>query len=327
MNVELKFSKGRIMLRAKDETFLAARSMFADKDGSEEKKFNIQAGDSDIHERKLMNSLGLALSELKSDLYMYDVTDTMTEGNDSFLVEMQVSDRLRPGRANDLQRLVEEYLYRKVVSDWWLTNVPEMASQYAVNTASAMDSIIRCLSLSKPYESMEGARYRCLTRKGFRILMIYKEELMNEFNSEMLKLSKARSNERGVADMNLQTNELNDESLITRYINRHIHRAGERMNAYLHTLTSTVDNDSMERVPVYEYRLVMPEGWDGRLFEQLAEEVHAYVVNASLAEWLKTVIPDMAPVYGGEAEAAYANIKHVLTVRRPGIIRKPIQPF
>lgn len=327
MEVELKFSKGKIILRAKDETYLSAKSVLSDKERTDEQRYNMQAGDNKVHERKLVASLGMALSELKSAFDRMTIMDTMTDKRDSFIVTMDLSDRFRIERTNDLQRMVEEYLYRRIVADWWQTNYPEMAPSYVTNASMSLDGIKRLLSLSKPFDLIKGIKYKCFCREHYRVVLLYKEELMNEIHTEMLKLSRRRANERGVADMNLQTNEIEDESLITRYINRHVGRACGRIGAYLYELSNTVDNDTMDRQPVYEFKLVMPCGWDSRLFEQLAEEMHAYVVNASLFEWLKTEIPEVASVYGSQADAAYDNIKHVVTVRKPGAISKPLQPF
>ena len=128
-------------------------------------------------------------------------------------------------------------------------------------------------------------------------------------------------------DFNLQTNELEDETLLTRYVNRHISRICSRVNAYLCEFSNTVDNDMMDRVPVYKFTLIFPKNWDGRLFEQLAEEMHSYIVNASITEWLKSYLPDMASIYGSQADVSYDNIKHVITVRKPHSIHKPLQPF
>lgn len=327
MEVELKFSKGKIILRAKDETYLSAKSILSDKDKTDEQKYNMQAGDNKVHERKLLSSLGMALSEFKSAFDRFTITDTMSDRKDSFLVTMDLSDRFRYERKNDLQRLVEEYLYRRIVADWWQTNYPDMAPSYISNVSLSLDGIKRLISLSKPFDTVNGIKYKCLVRRNYRVVLLYKEEIMNEIHTEMLKLSRSRKNERGVADIDLQTSEMEDESLITRYVNRHIGRICSRINAYLYELSNTVDNDQMDRQPVYEFKLVMPEGWDGRLFEQLAEEMHSYVVNASLFEWLKTGIPEAASVYGTQADAAYDNMKHIVTVRKASSIYKPLQPF
>lgn len=326
MDVELKFSKGKIILRAKDETYLSTKSVLSDKDRTDEQRYNMQAGDNKVHERKLLSSLGMALSELKSTFDKVSISDTMTDRRDSFVITMALSDRFKLDRSTDLQRMIEEYLYRRIVADWWQTNYPEFAASYLSNVSVALDGIRRLLSLSKPYDAISLSRFKCICSCGYRNVLLYKEELLNEIHTEMLKLSRAKTNERGVADINLQTDELYDESLLTRYINRHIGRVCGRINAYLYELSNDFDDDHMERVPVYKFKLVMPDKWDDRLFEQLAEEMHAYVVNASITEWLKSYLPDMASVYGSQAESAWDNIKHIVSVRKGGL-RKPLQPF
>jgi hypothetical protein len=326
MDVELKFSKGKIILRAKDETYLSAKSILADKERTDEQRYNMQAGDNKVHERKLLSSLGLALSELKSSFDKISISDTMTDRRDSFVVTMVLSDRFKLERSADLQRMAEEYLYRRIVADWWQTNYPELAESYLSNVSVSLDGIKRLLSLSNPYEGMYLPRFKCSCSCGYRTVLLYKEELLNEIHMEMLKLSRSTVNDKGVADLNLQTDELYDESLMTRYINRHIGRICSRINAYLYELSNDYDDDQMERTPVYKFKLMMPVGWDDRMFEQLAEEIHSYVVNASITEWLKSYFPDMASVFGSQADSAWDNVKHIVSVRKGGV-RKPIQPF
>lgn len=327
MDVEIKFSKGRIILRAKDETYLSAKSILSDKERTDEQRYNMQAGDNKVHERKLMSSLGTALSELKSAFEGYRIKDDMTDRKDGFTLCFSLSDRFMLERENDLQRMVEEYLYRRIVADWWQTNYPDMSSPYIANASVSLESIRKIISLSNPYDSLKGNKFKCFCMRNYRVVHLFKEEMVNEIHMEMLKLSRTRKNERGVPDLDLQTDEIRSEHLITRYINRHVGRVCSRINAYLYDLTNTVDNDSLDRTPVYEFKLVMPEGWDGRLFEQLAEEMHSYIVNASLFELLKTHLTDMASIYGTQADVAYGNIKHVITVRKPGFVFKPLQPF
>lgn len=327
MEVSATMSKGAIALRAKDDTYLAVRTFLVGHEANAKSKYEMQADERDTHERKLLKSIGAAVSVLEAELDRHKVTDSMEEGKDAFSVSYEVSDRFDLGKKKTLEKLTEEYIYRRVVYEWWLVNYPDAAPPFLVSAQSILESIRKCFSLSNPYESVGGVKYKCLQRRNYRVLLIYKEEVVNEIHRELLKLSRTRTDGNGVPDMNLQTNEMEDEGLITRYVNRYVNRAGERMNAYLYELSNTVDNDMEERVPVYEYKLLMPDGWDGRLFEQLAEEVHGYIVNSCLYEWMKTVSADAAVVYGREAQTAYDNIKHVISVRRRGCIRKPLQPF
>lgn len=328
MDIVLNFSKGAIILKAKDETYLSARSILSDKENTPEQRYNLQAGDNTVHERKLLNSLELSVSEFKSEMYRYNISDTMNTKKDKFTMTMQVSDRFLLSRTVDVERLVGEYLYRKIVSYWWQANYPDMATSYMTNVSVALDNVKKCLSLENPYSIPGGLLTRCICRYPYRAVQIYKEALMNEIHTEMLKLSRSMTDEKGLADINLQTNEMDSETILSRYINRHIKRAGSRMSSYLVDLRDDfVDTNFSERTPIYEYVLNMPKGWDPILFEQLAEEIHSYVVNASLFEWLKTVHPNVSAVYGQQADAAYDNIKHIVTIRKGNALFKPLQPF
>lgn len=326
MDIEVKLKKSVIMLRAKDDTYLSARTILASNEVNKDGRYEMQADECAVHERKLLSSLGMAVSGLKSELTKFRMKDTLTEKKDSFTLQFEVSDRFRMEALNDLQRLTEEFLYRKIVSDWWQANYPEMSAQYVENVATALEGVVRLLAISVPYETTFGKRYKCYCHTGYRVVLLYKEELLNEIHTELLKLSRSRSNEKAIPDFNLQTNELEDEALLTRYINRHIGRVCSRIQPYLYDLSSTTDDNLMDRRPVYEFKLVFPTTWDERVFEQLGEEMHAYVVNAAITEWLKSYLTDMASIYGSQADAAWDNIKHLISVRKGGL-RKPLQPF
>lgn len=326
MDIEVKLKKSVIVLRAKDDTYLSARTALASNEVNKDGRYEMQADECAVHERKLLASLGIAVSELKSNLTKFRMKDTLTEKKDSFTLVFEVSDRFRMDALTDLQRLTEEYLYRKIVADWWQANYPDMSAQYVANASGAMDGVARLLAINKPYDVIGRTRLKCYCRGRYRMVLLVKEEMLNEIHTELLKLSRGRTDERGMPDFMLQTNELEDESLLTRYINRHVGRICNRINPYLYELSSKVDDDLMERTPVYEFKLVFPDKWDDRLFEQLAEEMHSYVVNASITEWLKSYLPDMASVYGSQADSAWDNIKHIVSVRRGGV-HKPLQPF
>lgn len=326
MKVELKFSKGNIILRAKDETYLSAKSILSDKERTDEQRYNMQAGNNAVHERKLVSSLGLALSELKSSLEKYHITDSMTNNKNSFYLFVEVSDRFYCCRGNDLQRVIEEYLYRRIVADWWQSNYPDMAEQYFVNASNALNSVIKLLSLDNPPLSDKVVKYEYSDDCGYKTIVLYRDEIINEIHAEMLKLSRFNPT-NGTPSIELQTSEIKDEELIIRFINRHAGRICSRVNAYLVDFSNQEDDGSDNYIPVYKFRLMMPEGWDGRLIEQLAQEMHAYLVNASLFEWLKTINQEWSSIYGTQADSAYDNIKHAITVRKPGRIFKPLQPF
>ena len=320
MDLTITLSKGKIVLRAKDDTYLAVRSYLSGHEANAQSKYEMQADERATHERKLLSGIGTALSELKSYLPNYTINDTLNENFDSFNVEFEVSERFDFSRKTDIERLTEEYLYKKVVAEWWQTNYPDAAAPYIQSYMQSLDALKRCFVLKNPYESIGGVKYKCLCRRGYRAVLLYKDELMNEIHTEMLRLSRMRSDEK------LQTSEIDDESMITRYINRHVGRISNRINAYLYELSNTVDNDRMDRTPVYEFKLVMPCTWDDRLFEQLAEEMHGYVVNATLFEWLKAFDERTASIYGTQADSAWNNIKHIVSVRKGGV-NKPLQPF
>ena len=209
MNVRINLSKGKIVLRAKDDTYLAVRSFLSSHDSNANSKYEMQADERETHERKLLNSIRTSLSKLKSELPRYRMSDTLTDGYDSFEISFELSDRTDFTRVKDVERMVEEYLYRSIVADWWQTNYPELSASYLSNVSVSLDGIRRLLSLSNPNDE-NLIRYKCIYSCGYRNVLLYKESLLNEIHTELLKLSRSRTNETGIPDIHLQTNELED---------------------------------------------------------------------------------------------------------------------
>lgn len=315
----ITLSKGKIVLRVKDDTYLAVRSYLVGHEANAQSKYEMQADERATHERKLLSGIGPALSELKSMFPEYGINDTLNDNNDTFNVEFEVSERFDFSKKNDIERITEEYLYKRIVSEWWQTNYPDASAPYLQSYMQSLEALKRCFVLKNPDDYI-CKKYKCLNKMCFREIILYKEEIMNEIHMETLRLSRIKS------DIRLQTSELNDEAMLTQYINRHVGRIRNRVSAYLYKLCNTVDDECMVQELAYEFKLVMPTNWDDRLFEQLAEEMHGYLVNATLFEWMKILDEKTATIYNFQAETAWNNIKHIVSVRKGGI-RKPLQPF
>lgn len=316
MELTVTLSKGDIVLRTKDDTYLAVRSYLSGHESNALSRYEMQADERVTHERKLLSGIGSSLSCMKSLLPTYRITDTFGDDSDSFTVTFEVSERFDFSRKSDVKRLVEEYLYKSVTAEWWKTNYPEAAGQYEKAMELAEDALKKLFLLRAPFDSVTGVRSRTLTANGMRVVLLYKEEMMSEIHGETLKMAERKS------DMTLQTDELRDETALTRYMNRSVGVLCSKVNAYLYHMSQRVDNNRTERTPVYEFQLVMPDNWDSRLFDSLADEMHGYVVNSVLFDWMKGIDMNAASVYNELASASLDEVKHIVTLRK-GRVRRP----
>ena len=327
MDISVKLSRGSIVLRAKDDTYLSARTFLSTHESNAVSKYEMQADERATHERKLLASIPSALSELKLVLPKYRVKDTLDGNNDEFDVTFEVSERFDSGKVEDVKRLTEEYIYKKITSEWWKSNYPDASASYVLACSEAADNLQRCFVLQDPDDSTNGLKYKCYSQKCFYTILLYKEALMNEIHMEMLKFSRMNTNQKGLPNINFQTDEVYDEGLLIKLVDKHIGRINSRVSAYLYKSDGELKDESNNGVPAYGFNLIMPIFWDKRLFEELAEEMCSYVVNSVLYEWLKTVMPEKSAIYMNEADQSYNNIKHIVTIRKRGVLRKPIQPF
>ena len=320
MDMIVKISRGDLVLRAKDETFLSARTYLSAGAGNQEAVNEMQADERATHERKLLGSIGQGLSALKASLNRWQITDTLSENADEFTLTFAISERADTSKQSDVERLVKEYLYQHMVADWWIANYPNSASNYLAGSEKALENLKKCFMLLPP---LVGERFLCEELGKVRNVYLFKNDLLNGIHEELLKVSKERMDVNGLNDLQLQTSEIFDEALLEKYVSRFAYRAGERVMAYL------VGYEEMKKdeKPALMYCLTFPCTWNSVLFNQLGEEMYLYVLNSCIEGWLKTYLPDHALIYQMQANTASDNVKHLVSVRRPGAIRKPLQPF
>lgn len=315
MSVSVNISKGRLVLRAKDDTYLSVRTYLSGHESNLTSKYEMQADERDTHERKLLNSIESAVSTLKSELYRFNVSSSEME-DDVFSLTYNVSSRFDTNKEKELARLTEDYLYKKIVYDWWNTNYPDSARLYQDECVITLSNLKKCLSLMYAPSSTEKYTYE--SEKGKHTININKEEIRNSFHNEMLKISRTMVGEDGLPDFNLQTNETEGYELINSYIQHGILRCSEILTAYLYAM---VDGEQIM------YALDMPCTWRAMMLPQLCDECFNYILTTALYEYLIVVYPQSATVYKEKAEMCRRNVKHAITARDQRFIHKPLQPF
>lgn len=284
-------------------------------------KVAIQSRDQDF----LLIFWDKALGELSLSLCDFVI------GRDEDVLSLYLNDRTNIGLAKDVLKLCEDYIRNRIAYEWMKIK----ASDHSDNFLTLSEESVRLIKeklyyKNVPVDDVMQPRYCCTParsicmsgRVGYRVLL-YKDVMVGDIDQELFNMYKRRKD----AASTLMGNDIELHRQMTVYINKHTKRLCERLSAYLINLSCKCTSDnSLDRVPQYVYLLGMPVNWNSANAEQLAEEMHTYVVNASLYDYLKTNYPDEALIFGGASDAAWDNVKHVVTARVGGV-KKPIQPF
>lgn len=266
-----------------------------------------------------------ALSELSMSLCDFII------GRDGDIISLYLNDRTNTSLSQDVLNLCEDYIRNRIAFEWMKIK----ALSHAENFLNLSEESIRLVKeklyyKNIPVDDVMLPRYSCtrsnsicMTGKVVYKVFLFKDIILGDIDQELFNMYKRRKDSAST----LMGNDIEIHRQMTVYINKHTKRLSERLSAYLINLSckSTSDN-TLERVPKYVYLLGMPYNWNSANAEQLAEEMHTYVVNASLYDFLKTSYPDESLIFGGTSDAAWDNVKHAVSVRVGGL-KKPIQPF
>lgn len=141
--LDLRISRGDIVLRAKDDTYLSARSALAVELSNQDGRYEMQADERATHERKLLQSVNDAVSGLKAELNEYLVSGNVDEEKDEVALTVSIYDGFRSERENVIKVLFTNYIAKRVISEWWKANYPSFAPQYDELTLQALAELKR----------------------------------------------------------------------------------------------------------------------------------------------------------------------------------------
>lgn len=266
-----------------------------------------------------------ALSELSMSLCDFVIS---REGD---ILSLYLNDRTNTSLSKDVSALCEDFTRNRIAYEWMKIKY----SAYAENFLNLSEESIRLIKeklyyRNVPVDDVVQPRYSCvqsgsicMSGKVVYLITLFKEVLLGDIDQELFNLYKLRKEGASV----LMGNDIEVHRQMTVYINKHTKRLCERLSAYLINLSCTKASDNtLDRVSKYDYLLGMPNNWDCAYSEQLAEEMHTYVANASLYDFLKTSYPNESLIFKGASDSAWDKVKHAVSVRVGGI-KKPIQPF
>lgn len=156
-----------------------------------------------------------------------------------------------------------------------------------------------------------------------RTAFLYVNEILHDIDAELLKFSKLIAVD-GTPNEELQTDETDsNRPLMLRRVAYHVGQLGGTMQAYVMNVEKKVSDNVHHSVEEYEFKLSFPENWNSSAFLRLPMEMHSYVVNGCIADFLKSSMPNESSVYQSVADASLWNVKHCITSRRPESLRQP----
>lgn len=320
--MDIIIDKDKVIKDVSMSVSIIARDLVDSNGGSLYDKVAIQQRDRDF----LLIFFDKALSELSLALCDFVIS---REGD---VLSLYLNDRTNTGLSQDVSNLCEDYLRNRVAYEWMKTK----AADYSSSFLSQSEDSVRLIKEKLYYKNVPAdnvmlhpkcscieSKSVCITGKTVYRVFLYKDAITSDIDQELFGMYKRRKDSAST----LMGNDIELHRQMSIYINKHTKRLCERLSAYLINLSCDYDSDNtLDRVPQYVYLLGLPNNWNCSHAEQLAEEMHTYVVNASLYDFLKTSYPDEALIFGGASDAAWANVKHTVSVRVGGI-KKPIQPF
>lgn len=246
---------------------------------------------------------------------------------------LYLDDRVNPALSSDIEKMAKDYVVNRVIAEWLKIKSAEHVVIYQDAAESSM-SVLQEKLYYRNYPSDEDVsipvKYKCTGcrligangRNGYQVLL-FKNMILDDISKELFVMYKTRKQR---ADA-IQPGTLESHVHLSMYISKYAKRITERLAAYIISYgNGELADNNTERKPCYQYVLGMPCAWESFQLEQLAEEMHTYIVNSCLCDYLRVNFPDEALIYKGEADSAWDNMKHVVSARKGGI-RKPIQPF
>lgn len=322
--MDISIDKEKIFKDVKMNVSTLARNLVDASGNSMYDEVHIQERDNDLLDAFYSKSL--------SDLTL-SLRDFILDRKDDLLT-LYLDDRSNMGLVSDIKTMIHEYLVNRIVSEWLKLKSVESSANYIQSSEDILKTLTGKLyyrNAQTDEDLMNEEKYRCTLDHSVRIngkhvyeILLFKNMILSDVDKELFLMYKNRKESADV----LQANTLERHGQITSYISKYTKRLTERIAAYIlsYRYYSSADNN-YERKPLYRYVIGMPCTWDSYNIEQLAEEMHLYVVNSCLMDYLKVNFPNEALIFKGTAESSWDNVKHLVSVRKPGAIYKPLQPF
>lgn len=320
--MDIRIDKDKIIEKASMIVSIQSRDLMDSSGKSRYDSVRIQDRDKDLVKSFYSRSLGELTLSLRN--FILD--------RNGDLLTLYINDRSNRGLIFDIESLVDEYMIYKTVSEWMKIKAPDMYEKYQVSAGNTLSVLLEKLYYqnAQPDEDITNSeRFSCSLERvnsstNTRIyeIILFKNIITGDIDKEIFSMYKARKDSPDTLSINLESH-----SQISVYISKHSKRITERLDVYIRDFKNVNASDNnTERKPSFRYLIEMPCTWNSYNLEQLAEEMHTYIVNASLSDYTRVNYPNESLIFRGAADAAWDNMKHTVSVRRGGVI-KPLQPF
>lgn len=143
-------------------------------------------------------------------------------------------------------------------------------------------------------------------------------------------VARVRRNGDGSADDSLIQAVDSNTGVLNRWIDKYVNLAKGRMSAFILEPYRRTKSDVLKTDDEIDIELQMPWSWDDTLFQPLTQAVHDYVVNGVMYELFSLLLPPKEHVVNVkqiDMDQSYDDIKRCVCAVKPGILRKPMQPF
>lgn len=158
-------------------------------------------------------------------------------------------------------------------------------------------------------------------------VFLYVDEILHDIDAELMKFSRLISN-GGEVNHELQSDELSDSRpLMLRRISYCIGQLQGVMQPYIVDVDKSAVGNTLTSDSEYEFTLSFPENWKRSAFVRLPLEMHNYIVNSCISDYLKSSMPQESSAYDESSRKNLWNVKHCVTVRVPESMRLPQSMF
>ena len=242
-------------------------------------------------------------------------------------IDLYLDDRINPSLIDDANTLILEYIVNRICCEWMKIKWEASAENFQNRADLALTTLSGLFYYrNSTFESTVDGRYHYSLedkKTGRYKISLLTGAILNDIEKELFNLYKTRKN---VADA-IQPGSIEIRSVLNTYINRYAKKITERISAYLLGYKRIENNECVIGPQIeYQYSMDLPCSWPSHKMEQLVEEMHAYVVDSCLFDFLKGNFPNESLIYKGLSEDAWDAIKHCISSRERGL-KKPLQPF
>lgn len=178
--------------------------------------------------------------------------------------------------------------------------------------------------------SGDDRQYGIKSPKFERHIFIRRDQIFFDIDAQLSILADARKNPDGTENDTLTNATTKYQQMFFRWIDRHIGEAKTTMSAFvLEKFSDTAMNSIKDREEV-DITMLFPEWYDDTTFTQLTDAVHAYVVAATIFDFLSVFLTSKDPVTIDKLQQKneqLLEVKKLVNAAKPGRISKIQKPF